>query len=181
MITLSLLKAWILAAMIALQPAAPWRDTYEATAETLAMVALDAPLFAGDEGPRKTASWFVAVAWFESRFDAKAKGDCTKKDAKGACLSPANSLCLFQIGISNLASLGLTAEEILSDPETCTRAARRMMKTSMAVCRGRPTDDLLGHYASGGGECGGLRESRHRVALARWVFDRGAKTKAETK
>jgi hypothetical protein len=158
--------------MVAAQPAAPWRDTYEGTAEALALVAADSPLFEGAEGPRRTASWFVSVAWFESRFDPHAKGDCRTRDARGQCLSAPHSLCLFQIGISNLPALGLSQEEILSSPEACTRAARRMMKISLGVCRGRPLDERLGHYASGGDTCGGLRESRHRVNKAIWLFNR---------
>jgi hypothetical protein len=165
------LSAWILAAMLSAQPEAPWRDTYEATAEVFARVALEAPLFQGADGPRRTASWFVSVAWFEGRFDPQAKGDCRRKDKDGKCLSAPQSVCMFQIGVSNLAALGTTEPAILNDVEICTRAARRMMQTSMGVCRGRPTDELLGHYASGRGTCGGLAESRHRVTKARWLFD----------
>lgn len=166
-----LLKAWILAAMIALQPEAPWRSTYETTAQTLALVASDSPLFAGPEGPRRTASWFVSVAWFEGRFDPQAKGDCVRKDKTGRCLSAPQSVCMFQVGVSNLRDLGVSAEDMLNDVEVCTRAARRMMKTSMGVCRGHVVDELLGHYASGGGTCGGLLASRHRVGRARWLLD----------
>jgi len=164
------LVKWVLASMTRAQPTAPWQATYRQTAEIFAKVATDSPLFRGVDGPKKTAAWFVSTAWFESRFDPKAVGDCRKRDKAGKCISLPNSLCMFQVGISNLPYLGLTKDQILESTEVCTRAARKMMKISFGVCRGRPSDEWLGHYASGGGVCGGLRESRHRVNKAKWLF-----------
>lgn len=152
------LAAWVLFAMSSIQPKAPWIDTYPKTADAIAKVSIDEPLFDGDDGPRRTAALFVSVAWFESTFNPKAEGD------KG------QSVCLFQIGVSNLKALGTTRQEILEDVEVCTRAARRMMKISFNVCRRRPFEEWLGHYASGGNTCGGLKESRHRVEKAKWIF-----------
>ena len=43
-----MLKTWILSLMLTLQPKAPWADTYESTAESIAtVVESEAPLFAG--------------------------------------------------------------------------------------------------------------------------------------
>lgn len=163
------LTPWILQVMVALEPTAPWRSTYETTAEALATVAEEEPLFPGKDGPRRTAALFVSVAWYEAHFQQDAKGDCRKKDDKGRCVAQPQSLCMFQVGRSNLGALGTTEEAILSDINVCTRSARKMMYDSFGVCRGRPTEDMLGHYASGGQTCGGLRESRHRVAKAKWL------------
>ncbi len=166
------LVKWALKAMLTIQPAAvtPWADTYQDTAEVFAKVAEEQPLFKGDDGVQRTLSWFISTAWFEGRFDPRAKGDCTEKDKAGKCISPPQSLCMFQVGVSNLSGLGLTAEEILGSTEVCTRAARKLMKISMGVCKARPMEEWLGHYASGGGTCAGLKESRHRVTKAKWVF-----------
>lgn len=173
------LTAWVLASMISAQPSAPWRESYETTAAVLAQVATDAPLFGGREGARRTASWFVSVAWFESRFDPRAQGDCRRKDPQGRCLSDPQSLCLFQIGVSNLPSLKKSPSDLLESVETCTRVARQLMQISLGVCRGRALEEGLGHYASGGASCGGLRESRHRVNKARWLFDHIPAEKSE--
>lgn len=168
------LSRWILDSMISAQPAAPWRDTYPQTAEIFAKVATDSPLFSGEDGPRKTAAWFVSTAWFEGRFDPKAKGDggCRRMGADNKCLEkgPPQSFCMFQIGKSNFEYLKTSEEEILGSTEVCTRMAVKMMKISFGVCKGRPMDEWLGHYASGGDTCKGLTESRHRVNKAKWLF-----------
>jgi hypothetical protein len=180
----SALVAWALAAMIAKQPKeiTPWADTYQDTADAFVTIAEESPLHkVENDGVRHTVADFIAVAWFESRFDPQARGDCTKKTAAGQCadLATAQSVCLFQVGKSNLTALKTSAEELLGSVWLCTRAARRLMQISASICRGRPRDEWLGQYASGGGECGklmpngdraGLRESRHRVATADWLF-----------
>lgn len=170
------LVAWALAAMIAKQPKnlTPWADTYEDTAEAFVTVAEESPLHkAENDGVRRTVADFVSVAWFEGRFDPKAKGDCKKKTPDGKCadLTTAQSFCTFQIGKSNFNHLKVTEEALLSDTLTCTRAASKMMKISASVCRGRPADEWLSQYAAGGGTCtAGQRESRHRVNLAAWLL-----------
>jgi hypothetical protein len=195
------LAAWILRMMLILQPASvtPWADSYGTTAAVFADVAIHAPLFPGKDGIERTAALFTSVAWYEGRFDPQAKGDgkcleyvpVTEAELKIAingppgtpmrpkmkCLKkgPPQSVCMFQIGISNLAGLRTTQEELLSDTTKCTLAARTMMQTSFGVCHGLPISDLLGHYASGGNTCGGIRESRHRMNTAQWVFDRRGK------
>lgn len=53
----------------------PWGDTYSTSAEAIATAANNAPLFAGDDGPARTAAIMVGVADMESKLDPKAKFD----------------------------------------------------------------------------------------------------------
>jgi len=166
-----MLVAWALRMMLLAQPASvtPWAETYETTAQAFVDEATAAPLFTGSTGIEKTISLFLSVAWFEGRFDPQARGDCHKENGK--CVGQPQSLCMFQIGRSNLAALNLTEKDLMADVRVCTHAARTMMKTSFTVCRGYPSLELLGHYASGGNTCGGLKESRHRMLKAEWIFN----------
>lgn len=152
------LAAVVLAWMVSLQPLAvtPWRDRFPEVAEAIADVSAEAPLYRGERGVERTAALLTAMAWHESRFDVGAVGD------KGA------SVCLLQLGVSNLRALGVTRDELLGDARACLRAAVRMVVISFGVCRARPPQDRLAHFAAGGGGCGekGTRESRHRFALA---------------
>jgi len=173
------LSRWILDSMIRAQPEAPWRDTYPQTAEIFAKVATDSPLFSGEDGPRKTAAWLVSTAWFEGRFDPKAKGDGRCLDSEPVTVAqleaainsppgtpmrpklrckkkgPPQSFCMFQVGKSNFEFLKTSEEEIMGSVEVCTRHAVTMMKSSISLCRSHPQDEWLAQYASGGGECGG--------------------------
>lgn len=148
------MTAWILSLMVMLQPAAPWRASYEVTAAAIDRAAHAAPLYAGDEGIERTAADLVALTWFESRFDPNAIGDHGR------------SLGLAQIGVSNLNALRL-GRDALFDIDANLRAALQLMKISHLVCRVRPKEERLSHYASGGGDCvHGTRESVHRTKLA---------------
>ncbi len=144
------MSAWILSLMLVLQPQAPWRATYEATAAAIAAtVQREEPLFAGEQGRERTAALLVSLAWFESRFDAHALGDHGRSHG------------LYQI----------QEHGELADPADATRAALGMLRESFRVCRARPLEERLGWYAAGGPDCSrGLRESRHRVARAMWLF-----------
>lgn len=145
---------WILLLMLALVPHAPNVDAFPAIAMAIDRASHEAPLYAGEDGPSRTAAELVALAWFESRFDPRAVGD------------HGQSLGLWQIGRSNLRDLGVT-EDDLFDPYRAARAALRMMRASFAVCRVRPKEERLAQYAAGGADClRGVRESRHRTALA---------------
>ena len=166
------LVAWTVRIMQMIQPVqvTPWAESYKTTADAFVDEAARLPLFPiSERGIEKTLSVFLSVAWYEGRFDPHAKGDCRVK-REGKCISPPQSLCTFQVGRSNLAGLGITEEQILSDIKVCVHAGRTMMKTSFRVCRARPFLELLGHYASGGNRCGGLKESRHRMNKAMWIF-----------
>ena len=169
---------WAITVMNSVQPpsATPWANTYEGSAETIVKVAEEQPLFKGEEGVRRTVAQLLSLGWFESRFDPKAKGDgkCLATTVDGRCTKRGQpqSLCMFQIGRSNFASLKTTEAEILGNFEVCVRSAMTMIRISYGICAGRPSSDLLGHYASGGNTCGGLIESRHRVNKAVWIMSR---------
>jgi hypothetical protein len=155
------MTAWILTLMIALQPHAPWLSTYPETADAIARASIAEPLFAGKDGPARTAALLVAIGWFESRFQADAVGDHGR------------SVCLVQIGESNFKALGVTRETMLTSVATCIHAGITMIRESMAACKARPLDERLGHYAAGGNGCsneGGLTASRHRMLLAKRLF-----------
>ncbi len=168
--TTTALAAWVLSILTALEPTAPWKDTYLHTAEVFAKVAEDAPLFAGPDGARQTAAQFISVGWFEGTFKPDAKGDCKHRDAHDQCVSPPTSFCMFQISNTNFKFLDVTAEELLTDVEACTRAARRMMKQSFTNCRLRPQAEWLGWYAVGGPGCPASEKGKHRMWKAKWLF-----------
>jgi hypothetical protein len=145
---------WILTLMLALVPHAKYEGTFTTTAAAINRAAHEEPLYAGEDGPARTAAQLVALAWFESRFDPQAVGD------HGA------SLGLFQIGVSNLPALGMKREDLF-DPDKAAHAAIKMMRASFVMCSVRPKEERLAHYAAGGPDCArGRKESRHRTALA---------------
>lgn len=150
--------AWVLKMMIAIQPVAPWRDTYERTADAIAEASNDTPLFDGDDGPARTGSLLVAIAEYESSFNPRAIGD--KK----------RSYCLGQIHNSNHAALGVTADALLDDVKLCVRTMVRMARTSMRICASHPLVERLSQYASGGGECIANDKGIHRMRRAMWLF-----------
>lgn len=139
---------WVLAAMLQLQPSAPWLASYTETARGIAEGAEAEPVFAGDV--RRTIALDIAVAWFESRFRPDAVGD------HGAAHG------LYQVH----APLAATVKQQ-------TIEANRMMRASFKVCSRRPLLERLGWYASGGATCdrpGGLKASSHRMRLAERLF-----------
>ena len=140
--------AWVVGLMVALEPSAPWRPTYGKTAEAIARVAESEPLF-DDHGEERTAALLVSIAWYESRLKPNAKSS--------------NGLwyCLFQIDKRQLAD----PDKALADPEVCTRAAIKIIRTSLQKCASRPTDERLAMFMSG--TCDkGLADSRYRSFLA---------------
>lgn len=155
------MTAWILALMIALQPAAPWRSSYDATAQAIADVTRDeAPLFAGADGRARTAAVLVSVAWFESTFKPGATGDHGRSHG------------LFQV----------QGHGTLDDPHDATRAALVELRASLHVCRKRPLAERLAFYAGGGPaphdadgcpvNAEAVNASKHRLARAFWLFKR---------
>lgn len=140
--------AWVVGLMAALEPNAPWKGTFERTAEAIARVAESEPLF-DDHGEERTAALLVSVAWYESRLKPNAKSK--------------NGLwyCLFQIDKRQLAD----PEKALSDPEVCTRAAVKILKKSLRACTSRPEGERLAMFMSG--RCDhGLADSRYRMFMA---------------
>lgn len=146
---MSLPIAWIVGMMTALEPSAPWRATYERTAEAIARVAESDPLFEGGDAAR-TAALLVAVAWHESRL---------KPDARSA---NGQWLCLYQVDKRQVKS----AARVLADPEECTRAAMTILRASLKRCAKSPTDDRLAFFMSGACDKG-LPQSRYRMFLAK--------------
>lgn len=139
---------WIVGLMVALEPRAPWRATYERTAEAIARVAEEEPLFDGDVA--RTATLLVSVAWHESRL---------RPDARSA---NGQWLCLYQVDKRHVAD----PAKLLSDPEACTRAAMTILRASLARCKSRPEGDRLAFFMSGACDKG-VPQSRYRMFLAK--------------
>jgi hypothetical protein len=139
---------WVVSLMVALEPSAPWRPTFEKTAEAIARVAESEPLFE-DHGEERTAALLVAIAWYESRLKPNAKS------ANGQWF------CLYQVDKRNLPD----PQKALDDPEVCTRAAIKIIRASLQKCGKSPYDDRLAQFMSG--TCDrGLPDSRYRMFLA---------------
>jgi hypothetical protein len=142
--------AWVASLLTALEPAAPWRATYEHTAEAIARAAESEPLFAAEEnGEERTVTILVAVAWYESRFKP------TAKSADG------RSLCLYQVDRAYFPE----PAKALDDPSLCTRTALKILRQSLQQCRGREPNERLAAFMSGKCDRGGA-ESRYRMFLA---------------
>lgn len=155
------LGAWVLAAMSGLQPNARWKDTYPATAEAIARVSSEAPLYEGAQREAKTAALFVAISYYESRF---------RQDARGG---KGRWLCLMQVARENLPPGG--AMQVLKHPEACLRAALPMLQRSFKQCARHPESDRLGLYAASSCEKGATA-SRGRTYMAKALLRRHADT-----
>jgi hypothetical protein len=145
-----MLTFWILSLMTALQPDAPWKDTYQATADAIDTAVAEQPSLFGDdhEGRAKTAAVLVALAWAESTF---------KPNAVGAG------------GVRGLYQAG--GKGNLTDPLKASRVALTMLRESFRLCRARPVEERLAIYAAGGTSCKEmsartLEKSRFRVGKA---------------
>jgi hypothetical protein len=131
--------------MISLQPDAPWRDTYDVTAQAIERAA---------NGTLEGEAELVALAWFESRFQPDAEGDSK------------SSFGLYQIAPG---TCGCSKDELIN-PESASRIAVRLIKVSRSICRDYPNEERLGWYAQGGNTCDserGRRLSAHRIAKAK--------------
>jgi Transglycosylase SLT domain len=148
---MSVPASWVMGLLAALEPSAPWSNTYEKTAEAIARVSESEPLFAVDDnGEERTASLLVAIAWYESRLNPAARS----KNGPW--------YCLYQLDKSYLPD----AQKSLSDQEMCTRAAVKILRKSLAMCKARPLDERLAAFMSGQCDRGGV-QSRHRMFLAK--------------
>lgn len=179
----AILAAWILQVMNHEESSAPWKATYAASADAIAHISTDAPLFQGDDGPRKTASEFLSIGLFESHYDPRAEGDraCLKWEerpiadsntTKHVCVKQGapHSFCMFQISDGNFEWLNTTREKIQNDFQECLRAAHTMIKTSHKICRDKPKEDRLNWYARGGDGCDPYDKGKHRVLKSGWIF-----------
>jgi Transglycosylase SLT domain len=143
--------SWVVGLLAALEPTAPWSTTFEKTAEAIARVSESEPLFAVDDrGEERTATLLVAIAWYESRLNPSAKS----KNGR--------YYCLYQLDRSYLPE----PAKSLSDPEMCTRAAMKILRKSLDMCKARPLDERLAAFMSGQCNRGG-HESRYRMYLAK--------------
>lgn len=156
---MSALGAWVLVAMTGLQPDAKWKGTYPATAEAIAKVATEAPLYDGAQKEVKTAALYVAISYYESRF---------RNDARGG---KGRFLCLLQVARENLPPGG--AADVLAHPESCLRAALPLLQRSFKKCASFPEVDRLGLFAASTCEKG-AEASRGRIYLARLLLRRHA-------
>src|SRR5258706_11364554 len=101
------MNSYILALMLLLQHASPWKGTYNSTANAITTASIENPIFKDDVGFR-TAALLVAVSWHESMF---------KQNATHQANSKIDGIGLFQIKQRDLKFLGLT-ENQLADPLT---------------------------------------------------------------
>lgn len=144
------MRAWILSLLLSLVHHTPWSDRLPEMADAIATVSEEAPLWPGEEGPRRTAAVLVALAFAESRFDPDAIGD--HGQSHGA----------FQI------SLAHAPKGELHDPLTAARHARRLLAQSFRICADRPLGERMAWYAAGGPSCSpkGYAASRYRMSMA---------------
>lgn len=154
----------------------PWRSTYPATAAAIAAAANANPLFKGPRGPEETAAEIVSVAWFESHFEQRASGDreCLERDAKKECTKRGEprSWCAMQVHDSNFAGMKVTRDELLDDIGKCVSTGLRLMHESYRTCAGRPHEERLNQYATGGPLCVTPLhdEGGHRVRKGVWLL-----------
>ena len=137
---------WALSLMQVLQPEAPWKATYENTANAIVSIAVEHPLNLADKPIERTIALLVSLSWFESRFDPNAHNS---KDPGGG------SYGLYQASRKPLASV-----------EEDTENALQLIRQSFKLCTGLPPDKLLSWYTTGGPKCFPTKESTHRMALA---------------
>lgn len=166
--------SWVLALMLRLEPQSPHRATFERTASAIAHHATVDPLPLGEDREAKTATVDVAIAWFESRFQPDAQGDCDKTTDKGICApgSRPHSFCLVQVSETNFRGLRTSRDEVQADVDKCLAAGHRLMHQSFRVCANKPLEDRLNWYAAGGPTCTEPRrqEGRHRMRKAIALF-----------
>lgn len=156
---------WALLLMNFLQPNAPWKASYQATATAIVTtVAYSEPLFIGINGRERTVVFLISLAWFESRFNSVALGDChTKGDSQ---CKPGEDKLAKAFGLYQQHDHG-----ILTDPAEATAVALQQIRISFRVCHSKELSERLGWYTAGGNDCErGLRESRNRVLKAEWLY-----------
>ena len=168
--------AWLVAAMLFLEPSSPFVESFPRTASAIAVESERSPL--PGMSPDRTASVLLSLAWFESRFQIDAAGDCERSTELGTCAKDAKhprSFGLFQIGGDNLRAAHVTVESATSDPDIATRVALSMLRRSFQICRSRPLLERASWYAGGGTSCptgDASTKSVHRLAKAAWIYDR---------
>jgi hypothetical protein len=147
------LVPWILNVLVALEPAAPWVDTYVDTAFAIADAAEEHPVFRGPHAVERTAAFLLAIGKFESDFNPAAVGD------RGQSL-----------GEWQLSKVHAPKVELLT-PGIEARHALGLIETSFRICKDRPVEERLGWYAWGRDGCEHAHDkSRHRMDLAKRIL-----------
>lgn len=149
---------WILALLVLAAPPDAAKKDFDEIADAIDEAAHESPLYATDDGVERTVAELVAIAVRESHLRPYAVG----VDWAGF------SYGLFQIHETNFARLGIDWKDAMT-PGAAARAALVLLAESHRVCRERPLEEQLAHYASGGPTCdvpAGLAASRNRMALA---------------
>ncbi len=113
--------------MLRLEPHSPHQSTFYETAVAIVNAA----------DTTEDIADLLAVAWHESRFNAREVGD------GGA------SLGLFQIQPPTARA---PAEELF-EPKTAAKHAIRLLKMSRKICSGLPRNQRFAWYAAGGPSC----------------------------
>ena len=146
------LVAWGLAASLVASNGA--RKLSSSVLAAMADAALANPVVDGEDGPRVTMGYEVALAWFEGANDGRAIGDGH------------NSYCWGQIYLPNGARTkeGWSGPELVSDPLKCANVVVRIVHTSIAQ---GPSDCELCLYARGRVTPEARRISKHRVDLVK--------------
>jgi hypothetical protein len=155
------LTAWILALIALCAPPDAARDRFDEIAGAIDDWA---------EGDTTLAAELVALAARESHFRPDAVGPDHLGEGYGLFQFHSSNLGVFRIGTH--AVITKTSAPLFR-PAFATEVAALMVKESHRVCAGRPPEDRLGWYASGGGGCSvpeGLAASRNRTALAAWLL-----------
>lgn len=170
--------SWVLALMLELEPKSPFRETFDRTSTAIARASERSPLPGQDAN--KTAAILVSVAWFESRFQPDAEGDCDKTNETGTCVkgSKPHSFCLLQIGESNFKGFRTTREEVQTNVDSCITVGLGLMNQSFRICASKPLPERLAQYAGGGPVCFTKDEARKksgsRMAKAVWIYSHKA-------
>lgn len=153
-----LVLVWINKLMEPERAGVTWGDTYTTTAHEIAEVSETSPLFAGEDGPTRTASVLTSNYYYESRFNPTAIGD------------HGHSFGLGQISDGNFGWLGITREGLLKSTRLQVETSLRLVKMSFKYCGGKPIEEKLGWYASGGMTCGRAANSRMKMGLAKRLY-----------
>jgi hypothetical protein len=114
--------------------------------------------------PGETAALFLALAEFESGYNPNALGDCTPGKPKS--VATCQSLGLFQISGAHAPRPELLVSGLAA------LHARRLLETSMRICRKEAPARRLAWYAQGGEGCSpkGFVKSEHRTGLAQRLW-----------
>lgn len=128
----------------------------EPLAEPISIAANANPVEEGAE--ILSASMLVAIAWHESRLNAKAIGDHGR------------SFGLFQVQ----AAVWKVEKEILFIPSKAAPVAMGLLKRSYQICIRRPWDERIAWYAASGNGCPThpkiVEQSKERMRTASKVF-----------